>query len=48
MRPLATSRCGWQVRPTSLLNTQERDSEEDDAWERLRRLGPEPEQYFEE
>jgi hypothetical protein len=31
--------CGWQVRQTSLPNTPERDSEEDDAWERLRQLG---------
>jgi hypothetical protein len=42
------TRCGWQVRQTSLTNTPERDSEEDDAWERLRQLGLEPERYFEE
>jgi hypothetical protein len=42
------TRCGWQVRQTSLPNTAERDSEEDDAWERLRRLGLEPEKYFED
>jgi hypothetical protein len=40
------TRCGWQVRQTSLPNTPERDSEEDDAWERLRQLGLEPEKYF--
>jgi hypothetical protein len=32
------TRCGWQVRQTSLPNTYERDSEEDDAWERFRQL----------
>jgi hypothetical protein len=42
------TRCGWQVRQTSLPNTPERDSEEDDAWERLRQLGLEPEKYFED
>lgn len=42
------TRCGWQVRQTSLPNTPERDSEEDDAWERLRQLGLESEKYFEE
>jgi hypothetical protein len=40
--------CGWQVRQTSLPNTPKRDSEEDNAWERLRQLGQEPEKYFEE
>jgi hypothetical protein len=40
------TRCGWQVRQTSLPNTPERDSVEDDAWERLRQLGLEPERYF--
>jgi hypothetical protein len=42
------TRCGWQVRQTSLPKTPERDSEEDDAWERLRQLGLEPDGYFEE
>jgi hypothetical protein len=41
------TRSGWQVRQTSPPNTPERDSEEDDAWERLRQLGLEPEPYFE-
>jgi hypothetical protein len=40
------TRCGWQVRQTSLPNKPERDSEEDDAWERLRQLGLKPEKYF--
>jgi hypothetical protein len=40
------TRCGFQVRPTSLPNTEERDREVDDAWERLRRLGLKPEEYF--
>jgi len=30
------TRCGWQARQISPPNTPERDSEEDDAWERLR------------
>jgi len=42
------TRCGFQVRWTSLPNTEERDREEDDAWERLRRLGLTPEEYFPE
>jgi len=44
------TRCGWQVRQTSLANTPERWSEEDDARERLRQLELElePEKYFEE
>lgn len=40
------TRCWFQVRWTSLPNTEERDREEDDAWERLRRLGVNPEDYF--
>jgi hypothetical protein len=40
------TRCGWQVRQTSLPNTPERDSEEDDAWQQLRQLGLKPEKYF--
>jgi hypothetical protein len=40
------ARCGWQMRQTSLPNTAERDSEKDDAWERFRQLGLEPESYF--
>jgi len=40
------TRCGFLVRFTSLPNTEERDREEDDAWDRLRRLGLKPEEYF--
>lgn len=40
--------CGWQVRQKSLPNAPERDSEEEDVWERVRQLGLEPEQYFED
>lgn len=40
------TRCGFDVRWTSLPNTEERDHEEDDAWERLKRLGLKPEDYF--
>ena len=40
------SRCGLQVRTTSMPGTEERDREEDDAWERLKRLGLEPQGYF--
>jgi hypothetical protein len=39
--------CGWLVRLTSLPYTPQRDSAEDDAWDRLRRLGLELESYFE-
>ncbi|MFZ5926329.1 MAG: hypothetical protein ACOYX1_02665 [Acidobacteriota bacterium] len=40
------ARCGFQVRWSSLPNTEEREREEDDAWERLQRLGLDPEEYF--
>jgi len=40
------SRCGLQVRSTSQPNTPERDSEEDDAAERLQRLGLNPDDYM--
>ena len=40
------TRCGFEVRQTSLPNTEERDREEDNAWDRLRRLGLEPKDYF--
>ncbi len=40
------TRCGFEVRWTSLPNTEERDHEEDDAWARLRRLGVDPQAYF--
>jgi hypothetical protein len=38
--------CGWLVRQTSLPNTEGRYREEDDAWERLQRLGLEPKNFF--
>jgi len=37
---------GLQVRQTSNPGTEERDREEDDAWERLQRLGLNPQDYF--
>jgi hypothetical protein len=40
------SKCGFQSRNTSLPGTDERGAEEDDAWERLKRLGLKPEEYF--
>ena len=40
------TRLGLSVRWTSNPNTEERDREEDDAWERLRRLGLDPKKYF--
>lgn len=40
------TQCGFQVRETSLPRTTQRDHEEDDAWERLKRLGLDPEEYF--
>ena len=40
------TRCGFQIRNTSLPGTDERDNEEDDAWERLKRVGVNPEGYF--
>jgi hypothetical protein len=40
------TRCGFQIRNTSLPNTPERMQEEDDAWDRLRRLGLEPQGFF--
>jgi hypothetical protein len=42
------TRCGFAVRHTSLPGTDEREDEADDAWERLKRLGLEPKDYFEE
>jgi hypothetical protein len=39
-------RCGRQTRNTSLPGTDERENEADDAWERLKRLGLEPQDYF--
>ncbi len=40
------TRCGFEIRNSSLPNTIERDREEDDAWERLQRLGLDPQGYF--
>jgi hypothetical protein len=40
------TRCGFEVRETSLPGSDERGHEEDDAWERLKRLGLDPEKYF--
>lgn len=40
------TRCGFPVRGTSRPHTYERDREEDEAWDRLRRLGLKPEEYF--
>jgi len=40
------TRCGFEIRWTSAPNTGERDREEDDAWERLQRLGLNPQDYF--
>jgi hypothetical protein len=40
------TRCGFLVRWSSLPNTENRDREEDDAWERLQQLGLHPEEYF--
>jgi len=42
------TRCGFQVRWSSLPGTDERGNEEDDAWERLKRLGLNPQDYFED
>ncbi len=39
-------RCGLLARETSLPGTDERGDEEDDAWERLKRLGLDPQEYF--
>ncbi len=38
--------CDLAVRNTSLPGTEERDLEEEDAWERLKRLGLNPREYF--
>ncbi|MGB9619281.1 MAG: hypothetical protein ACPL7K_02590 [Armatimonadota bacterium] len=40
------TQCGFQVRWSSLPNTEEREREEDDAWERLQRLGLNPGEFF--
>jgi hypothetical protein len=40
------TRLGLSVRWTSNPNTEERDHEEDDAWERLLGLGLDPKKYF--
>ena len=41
------TRCGFLKRNTSLPGTDERGNEEDDAWERLKKLGLDPRGYFE-
>lgn len=41
------TRCGFLKRNTSLPGTDERGNEEDDAQERLKRLGLNPDAYFE-
>jgi hypothetical protein len=40
------TQCGFAIRNMSLPGTEERDREEDDAWERLQRLGVNPQDYF--
>jgi hypothetical protein len=40
------TRCGLQIRTTSLPGTDERENEADDAWERVNRLGLSPADYF--
>ena len=40
------TRCGLQVRQTSKPGTEERTVEEEDAWDRLVRLGLNPQDYF--
>ncbi len=40
-------RCGFQIRNSSVPGTDEREDEQDDAWERLKRLGLNPQDYFE-
>jgi hypothetical protein len=40
------TRCGLEVRWTSLPGTDDRAREEDDAWQRLQRLGLNPPNYF--
>ena len=40
------TRLGLSVRWTSNPNTEERDREEDDAWDRLLRLGLDTDAYF--
>lgn len=40
------TRCGFKPRNSSLPGTDEREDEAGDAWERLKRLGLDPEDYF--
>jgi hypothetical protein len=40
------TRCGLQTRNSSLPGTDERENEADDAWERLKRLGMNPQDYL--
>ena len=46
LRQYIRTLCGFRVRWTSRPNTGDRDREEDDAWERLERLGLKPQNYF--
>ncbi len=39
---------GLEVRFSSMPESDERVREEDDAWQRIQRLGLDPEDYFEE
>jgi hypothetical protein len=41
-------RCGFGPRTSSLPGTDQRYREEDDAWERLKRMGLNPKDYFED
>ena len=40
------TRCGFKPRNSSLPGTDEREDEEDDAWEILKGLGLSPQDYF--
>ena len=44
----ARTRCGFPVRYASNPNTQDRDREEDEAWEILDQLGLKADDYFED
>ncbi len=40
------TRCEFPVRWSSMLGSEARENEADEAWERLKRLGLMPEEYF--
>ncbi len=42
------TRCEFPVRWSSMPGSEARENEADDAWERLKRLGLKPEEYFAE